>query len=166
MDWRKLGRVYVADGDREWAASHAYCPTSIQLDEERIRVYVAFLDRDRVGRVGYVDVDAGDPTKVLDVSKDPVLDVGEAGMFDDNGVTPLSISRDGEEIRLYYAGWQLGVKVRYFLFLGLATSSDGGMSFQRRRRVPVLERSDSEPVVRSSAHEVAAPPLVRRRGGG
>jgi predicted GH43/DUF377 family glycosyl hydrolase len=152
MDWRKLGRVYVAGGEHEWATSHAYCPTSILLDEERIRVFVAFLDRDQVGRVGYVDVAAEDPTKVLEVSAAPVLDVGAPGMFDDNGVTPLSVCRDGDLIRLYYAGWQLGVRVRYFLFLGLASSTDGGASFLRERRVPVLDRSESEPVVRSSAH--------------
>ena len=152
MGWRKLGRVYVADGESEWAATHAYCPTSVLLDEDRIRVFVAFLDRERVGRVGYVDVDAAEPTNVLSVSQDPVLDLGAPGMFDDNGVTPLSASRHGNEIRLYYAGWQLGVKVRYFLFLGLAMSTDGGESFQRQQSVPVLDRSDSEPVVRSSAH--------------
>jgi predicted GH43/DUF377 family glycosyl hydrolase len=152
MDWRKLGRVYVPDGEQDWAVSHAFCPTSIQLDEDRIRVYVAFLDRERVGRIGFVDVEAANPLNVLNVSADPVLDIGAPGEFDDNGVTPLSLCTDGDSLRLYYAGWQLGVRVRYFLFLGLAVSSDGGMTFERHSRVPVLERSDAEPLMRTGAH--------------
>jgi hypothetical protein len=152
MHWRKLGPVYVATGERDWALSHAFCPTSMMLDEERIRVYVAFLDAEKTGRVGYVDVEAANPLNVLAVSHDPVLDVGFPGGFDDNGVTPLSLCSDGERLRLYYAGWQLGVRVRYSLFLGLAVSPDGGNSFQRHSRVPVLERSDAEPLMRTGAH--------------
>jgi predicted GH43/DUF377 family glycosyl hydrolase len=44
------------------------------------------------------------------------------------------------------------VKVRYFLFLGLAISEDGGESFIRYSKVPVLERSHNELFVRSAAH--------------
>jgi predicted GH43/DUF377 family glycosyl hydrolase len=149
--WRKLGRVYVARGEREWAASHAYLPTAMMLDDDRIRVYAAFRDRAGAGRVGYVDVDARDPLTVLEVSPEPVLDIGEPGMFDDNGVTPLSVCPADDGLRLYYAGWQLGVHVRYFLFAGLAVSEDGGQTFRRHARVPVLDRSDAEPLVRTGS---------------
>jgi predicted GH43/DUF377 family glycosyl hydrolase len=108
--------------------------------------------------VGYVDVDARDPTRILGVSPAPVLDVGTPGAFDDNGVTPLSVyTDDNGKMRLYYAGWQLGVQVRYFLFMGLAISDDGGTTFHRVSRVPVLERSDSELHMRTGGH-------VRRAG--
>ena len=158
MGWRRLGHVYVARGEREWAASHAYVPTAMLLDGDTIRVYAAFRDQAGVGRVGYVDVDAGDPLKVLEVSADPVLDVGEPGMFDDNGVTPLSICAADDGLRLYYVGWQLGVHVRYVLFAGLAVSQDGGRTFRRHARVPVLDRSDSEPLIRGGC-------CVLQRGG-
>lgn len=70
----------------------------MMLDERRIRVYVAMCDASTVGRIGYVDVDARDPTKVLAVSARPVLDIGEPGCFDDNGVNPISIVRCGDEV--------------------------------------------------------------------
>ena len=149
MRWRKLGRVYTAQGEHDWATSHAYVPTSMMVNDERIRVYAAFRDAEGIGRVGYVDVDVANPLQVLEVSPEPVLDIGEPGMFDDNGVTPLSLCRDGDTVRLYYAGWQLGVRVRYYLFTGLAVSADGGATFRRHARVPVLDRSDSEPLVRT-----------------
>jgi hypothetical protein len=149
MSWRKLGHVYVAAGERPWRASHAFCPTVMELGE-RLRVLCAFLDREKVGRLGFVDVDAADPRRVLAVSEQPALDAGAPGTFDDNGVTPLSVVRlaDGRW-RLYYAGWQLGVQVRYYLFTGAAESEDEGRTFRRVSRVPVLDRSDGELMVRT-----------------
>ena len=149
QQWEKLGRVYVAQGEQPWMHSHAYLPTVLPLGSDRIRVFVAFLDVDTVGRLGYVDVAAADPTRVLAVSSEPSLDVGSAGTFDDNGVTPLSVFRRGDRIWLYYAGWQLGVRLRYFLFTGLAFSDDDGVTFQRQARVPVLDRTDAEPTLRT-----------------
>jgi hypothetical protein len=155
--WQKLGRVYVAQGEQPWARQRAYLPASLALDGERIRVFVAFLDDDRVGRVGYVDVDASQPTRVLEVSSRPALDVGEPGAFDDSGVNPLSVFRHEGRVWLYYVGWQRSARVPYLLFTGLAHSSDDGASFTRHSRVPVLDRSDEEPILRSGAFIAPAP---------
>ncbi len=152
MQWKKLGLVYVANGEYSWTTSHAYIPTSMMLDEETIRVYVAFLDREKVGRVGYVDVSAKNPLKIIKVSAQPVLDIGEPGTFDDNGVTPICILKSDVKIYMYYVGWQVGIKVRYYLLTGLAISHDGGENFTRHARVPILERSDRELFVRTAAH--------------
>lgn len=152
MIWNKLGLVYVANGEYPWAKSHAYIPTSMMLDESKIRVYAAFLDENKVGRIGFVDIDASNPLRILKVSEKPVLDIGLPGTFDDNGVTPISIVKSDRKLYLYYVGWQLGVKVRYFLFTGLAISSDYGESFQRYSQVPILERSDRELFTRTAAH--------------
>ncbi len=144
MRWGKLGRVYVPDGSKPWAQDYACPPTPHQLDADLLRLYIAFCDPDTIGRVGYVDVRADDPMEVVRVSQKPVLDIGEPGAFDENGVLPTCVVPVGDRLYLYYVGYQLGVKVKYFQFQGLAVSSDGGESFQRAQRVPVLERSDTE----------------------
>jgi hypothetical protein len=154
MRWQKLGLVYCAGGEYEWAQSHAFIPTSLMLDEDRIRVYAAFLDGQHVGRVGFVDVDARDPRRVLRVSDRPALDIGVPGTFDERGVTPISVLEHEHKIFLYYAGWQLGATVRYYLFIGLAISEDGGVSFHRLSQVPLLDRSDGELFVRSAANVI------------
>ena len=160
MRWRRLGRVYVAEGHAPWARTHAYCPTPLPPRDGRLRVLCAFLDERRVGRLGWVDVDAEDPTRVLGVATRPALDVGRPGAFDDNGVTPLSVvALDDGRLRLYYAGWQLGVHVRYALFTGLAESADGGETFTRVSEAPVLDRCDGELAMRTGGH-------VRREDGG
>ena len=79
-----------------------------------------------------------------------MLSLGELGTFDDNGVSPSCIIEDGKTLRLYYIGWNKGATVRMHLFGGLALSSDGGRSFQRWSRAPVLERIDREPFLNTA----------------
>lgn len=154
----KLGQVYVAAESDSWKTSHAFLPTPFLLSQEIIRVYVAFLDPQAVGRVGYVDVKASDPRCVLAVSKDPVLDIGAPGCFDDNGVTPMHVISRANELWMYYTGWQISAKVRYFLFVGLAKSLDGGNTFVRVSQVPVLDRSASELTIRTAPYILPGDP--------
>ncbi len=157
MRWRKRGLLYVPPGEEAWAQHYAFPPTPWLRPDGALRLFVAFCDADTVGRVGYVDVDADDPERILAVSPRPVLDIGEPGMFDENGVVPTCVVPVGDRLFMYYVGYQMGSKVRYFQFQGLAISSDGGESFQRAQRVPVLERSDAEPLNRTSAFVREAP---------
>lgn len=161
MRWRKMGLIYAPDGSQAWAKSHAMLPTPLDMGDGRLRIYVAFVDANTVGRIGYVDVEARDPSRVIEVSDSPVLDIGQPGAFDDNGAIPISVVRTGEEVRLYYAGYQLGIHVRYLLFSGLAISHDGGATFERHARVPVLDRSDSELLLRSAAYVLPGGPPWR-----
>lgn len=144
MRWAKLGLVGLPPG-RRWAHSHAMVPTPVRLDARTIRVYSTFLDATGIGRTGFVDLDAADPTRVLGVSSAPALDIGQPGCFDENGVVACSVLRleDGSW-RMYYVGFELGTRIRYRLLTGVAQSRDGGVTFTRLSRAPVLERSDQE----------------------
>ncbi len=145
MKWEKKGLIYGPSGDSDWAKNSALQPTPYLKSEEGvIRVFAGFRDEEGVSRVGYVDVSAENPSEVLKVSKQPALDVGAPGAFDENGVVPCAVSERGDELYLFYAGYQLGQKVKFFVFGGLAISRDGGESFQRFSRVPVCDRNDRE----------------------
>jgi len=120
------------------------------LNERTLRIYSAFLDSNKVGRVGFVDLDPSNPLRILRVSERPVLDVGAEGTFDDSGVTPMCILPHMNKLYLYYTGWQLSVRVRYHLFTGLAISENGGETFTRYSQVPVLDRSDGEMLLRTA----------------
>lgn len=150
MKWKKLGLVYCANQNSSWQWSHAYVPTPIQINNDTIRVFVSFLDKSKVGRIGFVDVSAESPLNVLNVSKEPSLDIGIDGTFDDNGVTPISLVREEGQLRLYYAGWQLGVKSRYYLFSGLAIAEGDFSKFTRYSQAPLLDRKNDELFVRSA----------------
>src|SRR5262245_56182001 len=102
MRWRKFGLVYCPPGEITWARQYAHLPTPILLSPEVVRVYYAGLDAEKFGRVGYVDVNANVPNHVLAVSREPVLDLGEPGTFDDSGVNPSCVVRVGDRWRMYY----------------------------------------------------------------
>jgi hypothetical protein len=142
MKWLKRGRIYETSGRSNWAKTHTLAPAAMLLDKHRIRVFFGFLDGKGVSRIGFVDLVALQPDRVLAVSSKPVLDIGVPGTFDDNGVFPASICRVGNSLRLYYTGFQLGKKVRYYMFAGLAVSRDNGRTFKRVSLAPIMDRSD------------------------
>lgn len=143
MKWRKMGLIYCPSGKYGWDKHSALQPTPIVLDN-KIRVYVGFRDNEGIGRVGFVDLEANNPSRVLYVSKEPALDIGEDGAFDDNGVIPCAVIQRGDSLYLYYAGYQLVKKVKFLVFGGLAISDDGGFTFRRCSRVPIVDRTDDE----------------------
>jgi hypothetical protein len=157
MKWIKHGLVFVPDGSQAWARTHALLPTVEVRDPERLRVYFAALDREQLGRIGWVELAAADPRRVLAASDGPVLDLGRPGTFDDSGVTPSCVVEVDGATHLYYVGWQRAERVPYMLFTGLAISRDGGRSFVRSSEVPVLDRTPSEPFSRGA-------PFVARQG--
>ncbi len=75
----------------------------------------------------YVDLDRADLFKVLRVAEQPILELGGLGSFDEFGTYPVSVIRDGDKVRAYYAGWTRCESVPFNVAIGMATS-------QRRRR--------------------------------
>jgi hypothetical protein len=84
------------------------------------------------------------------VSPQPVLGLGELGAFDDRGVTSSWSVAVGSRILHYYTGWSLGVTVPFYLSAGLAVSDDGGETFERPSRAPLLERTAVDPLMTAS----------------
>lgn len=131
-----------------WAAHSVLQPTPLLLNDDVIRIYCGMRSDDGVSRAGYIDVKASNPAEVINVSQAPALDIGPDGMFDENGVVPCAVIREDDKIYMYYAGYQLGHKIKFYVFSGLAVSHDNGETFERVQNVPVLERSHQEPFFR------------------
>jgi len=144
MKWIKKGLIYCANQTSEWAYSHAAVPTPYHFSDTVLRIFCAFRDRENISRIGYVDVEADNPKNIVNISVNPVLDIGMLGAFDDNGVLPASIVKYEGKLYLYYGGFQLGVKIPYYIFCGLAISTDNGNSFKRYQTVPITDRSNAE----------------------
>jgi hypothetical protein len=144
MKWAKRGRVYSYEGHLPWARHSCLQPTPLVMPGGVIRLFIGLRDQQGVARIGYIDVDADNPSKVLEVCREPVLDVGAPGAFDDNGVVPSAVARDGDRVYLHYAGYQQHFKIRFTVLGGLAVSDDGGRTFRRWSTVPALERTPEE----------------------
>ena len=143
MRWEKKGMIYCPQNDKPWKNQFAMLPTPIMVDDN-LRVFLGFCDKNNVGRIGFVDVNPSNPEEIISISDEPILDIGRKGCFDDNGVVPISILQKGNEIYLYYVGFQLGVQVPYYMFGGLAISKDGGHTFERYSESPILDRQQDE----------------------
>jgi predicted GH43/DUF377 family glycosyl hydrolase len=159
--WKKLGVVYVADGQWPWMRTHAAMPVVWPLADGRLRVYFACRDALNRSAIGWAEVDAADPSRVLATAKVPALSVGLPGHFDDCGVYPGSLVQVGDRLRLYYSGWISGARApMFYAAVGVAESLDGGLTFERLFRAPVLDRNELDPVL------VLGPCVLEMPGGG
>jgi len=145
MKWKKLGLIIRPAGEHDWMVSHAMLPIAEWRRDDVYRIYFSGRDAQNRSLVGYAEVDLNDPYTVLRFSEKPVLGLGALGCFDDNGVTPSWIVDHEGRKYLYYIGWNQRSTVRMALVAGLAVSVDGGESFQRVSRVPILDRTHEEP---------------------
>jgi len=147
MKWIKKGLVYCPTAKLDWSVSHAQVPVADYLIEKNV-IKVYFSTRDNFGRSrpGYVILDADDPSKILEVSSLPILDLGNLGTFDDCGVMPSWIvNRLNGEKWLYYIGWNVRNTIPYHNAVGLAISTDEGATFNRFSEGPLWERDYTEP---------------------
>lgn len=149
MKWNKKGLIYGPNREHSWAQHSALTPTPILYNKNTIRVYAGFRDSLGISRIGYVDIDANNPSKIKKVSKNPVLDIGIPGTFDDNGVILGDIILYDDKFYMYYIGFQLVEKVKFLAFTGLALSDDGGNSFYRQSAAPILDRCNNEIYIRA-----------------
>lgn len=151
MIWRKLGLVFKPPGPWHWHASHGSLPTTLMVSESRCRIYFAARDGLSRSHVVFVEIDPADPTTVLETSDDAVLAPGPLGCFDDHGVFPGTVLRDGDRVLLYYIGWNPGARPPlFYASIGLAVSTDGGKTFTRQSPAPILSRSRHDPCLVTS----------------
>lgn len=148
MKWKKLGLVFRQDGAQDWRLHSALTPTPYLLNDDTIRVYAGFRDKEGISRIGYVDLDARNPTVVKTVSKQPVLDIGRPGCFDDNGMILGDIVAHENKLRMYYVGFQLVKQAKFLAFSGVAESDDGE-TFTRLSEAPVLDRAHGATIIRA-----------------
>lgn len=141
MKFEKKGLIFKADKETYWWKSHTQSPVCLLMGE-KIRIFLGCIGEDDIVRIGYIDVKADNPKEILKVSQTPLLDLGEPGMFDDNGVFPASAVMHNNKIYLYYTGFQECKKIRYCMFGGLAISEDNGKIFNRVSQSPITDRSD------------------------
>lgn len=145
MRWVKKGLIFRPPRNLSWMVTHAAVPCARRLTGDTYRVYFAGRDARNRSRIGCFEIDMTRPDESMHVSREPLLGCGQLGAFDDNGVMPSwTIDHDGKTY-LYYIGWNLGVTVPFYNSIGLAISEDGGKTFERFSRGPILGRDTCDP---------------------
>jgi hypothetical protein len=159
--WEKLGKVFTPQevAGRPWLREFAQAPCALLFDDF-VRVYFSCRPApdargQYISRSAFVDLDRANPLVVRRVAEQPILPLGGLGEFDEFGTYPVSVIRDGSEVRAYYAGWTRCESVPFNVAIGAAVSRDGGVTFTKLGKGPVLPYSPDEPFVLSG-------PKIRR----
>ena len=149
LRWGKIGLVYVANKESDFLYSHGKSRAIVKINQF-IRAYTICYskpasDGSVMSRTYYVDLDINNPTKVLWRSAEPVIEIGNVGDFDEHGVMAECVVRHGGELWMYYDGWSRKSSVPYEWSIGLAISQDGGNSYRKHGRGPVIGPCHLEP---------------------
>ncbi len=154
--WKKLGKVFDPKElvSSSWMHEFAQSP-SVLIEDSHVRVFFCSRpapasDGQYLSYISFIDLDRNNLLNILRVCVKPVLSLGKYGTFDEFGTYPVSVIRNGSEIRAYYAGWTRCESVPFNAAIGLAISRDGGETFQRIGDGPVLSYSPDEPFLLGS----------------
>jgi len=151
MKWKKKGLIFEPKGQFDWVVTHASLPFAEKIDEDIYRIYFCGRNSQNMSQVGYIEININTPNDLLYITKKPVLELGPLGCFDDSGVFPSWIVDYKGKKYMYYIGWMQGKRVPYYASLGLAISRDGGKTFEKYSKAPILERNDIDPYGTGSA---------------
>ncbi|MGB6306537.1 MAG: hypothetical protein WBF89_02005 [Steroidobacteraceae bacterium] len=155
MKWRKIGKIFdPTEHDLPHNAKQfAQSPQTLVFDDF-VRVYFSTRERDATGKylshVCYADF-APNLRDILQVCDRTVIELGGLGAFDEHGIFPVNVCRDGDRVLAYTTGWNRKVSVSADASIGLAISDDEGRSFKKIGAGPVLTSSLHEPFLVADA---------------
>lgn len=156
FNWIDLGLVFDVNRIKDkpdWYFSHAQAPNTVVM-EDYVRVYFTArqkptADGNAVSRAMYVDLDPNRGFETICMSREPIMDLGQLGEFDEHGTYPFAVLRDGSEYIAIYGGWSRSRSVPFDISLGLARSDDGKY-FTRLSNGPIFGPTLNEPFIITS----------------
>ena len=152
MKWIKQGLIFKTEGQFDWALTYAAVPIPMHLEDDIYRIYFGSRNKNNMTQPGYIEIDINKPDKILSLTPEPVLELGKPGLFDDSAVWCCCILKHRGVHYMYYGGWMRGVSVPYYSAIGLAISQNGGKTFQRYSRAPIVDRNKMDPYIIGSPY--------------
>ena len=102
MILKKIGHIFSPDGEFDWMQSHATVPTPFKIGKEIYRIFFSTRNNLNQNQVGYVDININNPTKVINISEEPVIKLGKLGYFDCDGIYGTCIVKNSNKINFYF----------------------------------------------------------------
>jgi hypothetical protein len=145
MKWKKQGLIFEPTYNFEWMNKSSWVPTVEHIEGDVFKVYFGSRNKNNLSQTGFFTFNINDLNNVIEVSKDPIIKLGELGSFDDSLALATTFVEYKDVKYLYYVGWMQGKRVRYYPSIGLATSHDKGKTFSKYSAAPILNRTNDDP---------------------
>lgn len=150
MKWKKRGKIFDPTEHELPNHCHEYAQSpQVLIFDEFVRIYFSTRARDQrngkyISHIAYVDMDKSF-RHIINVSKEPVIELGGLGCFDEHGIFPMNVVRHQDTVLAYTCGWSRRVSVSVETGIGLAISHDDGKSFKKYGNGPIMSSSLTEP---------------------
>ena len=148
MKWKKLGKIFdpVEHKLPNNCVQFAQSP-QVLICNDFVRIYFTTREVEKTGKylghIAFADFDK-EFKKIIGISKDTVIPLGELGTFDEHGIFPMNVVRYNNKIYGYTSGLSRRKSVSLETSIGLAYSQNEGLTF---------EKFGSGPIVSSTLHE-------------
>jgi hypothetical protein len=149
--WQKLGRMFNPTENHgvSWIKEFSQAPSVLVLDDV-IRVYFACRaepdsDGNYVSLSAFAEFSRNDLFKMIRICDQPLLTLGELGAFDEFGTYFTSVVNRDTDVMAYYVGYTRCESVPFTINIGAAVSNDGGLTFCRLGKGPLLPCTLNEP---------------------
>jgi hypothetical protein len=149
--WTKKGLIYKCDFFDTGYAQDAFID---KINDDVWRIYYSARTKDVTSLPFYIDVEAGNPSKILFEAKKPLFLPGSSGTFDETGITMTSIVDVENEKYLYYCGWNRRSTVPYALSIGMVKVDASSNNYKKIFAGPIMDRSIHNPI------SVSAPMVI------
>lgn len=143
--WERLGKLICPNEESSSMVKYASMPMAYQLNRNEYRIYFSSRNKNNNSSIHYFEIDIRKPFELKHIKTDPVLEKGEYGYFDDNGLYSGPLIENDDKLYMFYSGRSNGEDYLFYMNIGLAQSKDGGKSFTRYTDVPILGRSEHDP---------------------
>lgn len=122
--------------------SHTGASAAVVRADGLVDVFITGRDKQNRSIIGRGVLDLDHIDRGIQVEAEPVLEPGELGAFDENGVAYPCLVRTHRELWMYYVGWMPSALTPFQNHIGLARQADE--RFVRVSRAPVVPRTDAD----------------------
>ena len=149
MKWKKLGIIFDPRQHKLVNNCHEFAQSpQVLVFKDFVRIFFSTREQDKSGKylshIAFVDMDKNFK-KIIKVSKKIVIKLGNLGCYDEHGIFPLNILRNGRKVFGYIGGWSRRISVPIETSIGIAISVNNGISFKRLGDGPIVTSSLNEP---------------------
>jgi len=142
--WKRLGLLFdpLHYSRPEWMNSYAAVPFIEDIKKDSIKIYFTSRTKSNKSLTGWAKFRFNNLfSGPIEISKKPLLELGEIGMFDEDGIMGCHITKIKDKKYFNYIGWNLGCSTPFRNAIGLAEYDEGDNSYKRVSQGPILDRS-------------------------